>query len=987
MISVSLRRADGCALGVSLMQRTLSFAAAFFILTATTHFAAEPDFRWNADDLTLTFPTPSEDSSGSVPIGNGENAANVWIEKETGDLLLLLARTDSFDGFCRLLKPGRVRVSFGPESPFKEDAFQIQVLDLANGVLRVKGQRGELLVFVDAHRPVFVVQYRGEKSIALQTRLEVWRTEERELSDDEMGGGSQYGLTKDTYAFETPDTILDAEFLKQDGFDHLMWYHRNTMSIWPVTMKQQGFSDVIDKFHDPLLHRTFGGIAAGRSRTNNEFVSFKKSDPLTLTSVSANTHEIFITLHTSQTDTPVTWCNETVKITRNILADYKSFSGENAPLFVAHKKWWNDFWNRSYILVRSSVAAPSGPVLPSCDVPLTLGMSSQPGTAAFVGEMAAPAVYSRALKPEEIRQLASGTEIKEDREYYWDFSTENDAKPGPIEGTLSAKVFDGKTSLQKPHDPNVDLSTALTLACWILTDGNNGGRLIDKCVPGSSETGFLLDLHNGGRFLGKPFTLTLPQPIPTRKWTHVAATFDGRKAVLYVGGKESAFLEVGSPRTPPHEALTRGYALQRYVYACAGRGNYAMKFNGNLFTVERKDGRYTPDYRRWGHGYWTQNTRLMYWSMLAAGDFDLMQAGMRLHTDQMPLAKERNWIFFHRPDSLFNCETAYFWGLPLMGQFGGFDWDKPGEAVFMSGPYIHRHWSGGLEMANMMLDYCTFLEDRKFLKETVVPYADAVLRFYELMSHQRDENGKMLITEATALETWWKCVNPMPDVAGLQCVTDRLLALPEDCMTSAQWEYWTDLRIILPELPIGSVTGNDGVTRRMLLPATKYDEKNNMEVPELYALFPFQIYGIERGELEASRHAFDQRRDKHYRGWGQDEIFAAYLGLADDAAMGLAKRLDTWADGFRFPAMWGPNFDWIPDQDHGGAGMIALQAMLLQSVGDKILLLPAWPKDWDVEFKLHAPRQTVITAKYVGGELVELTVDPPERRKDVIEIK
>jgi len=47
------------------MTRTFP-AVAFLILAATIHFAAEPDFRWNADDLTLTFPTPSEDSSGSV---------------------------------------------------------------------------------------------------------------------------------------------------------------------------------------------------------------------------------------------------------------------------------------------------------------------------------------------------------------------------------------------------------------------------------------------------------------------------------------------------------------------------------------------------------------------------------------------------------------------------------------------------------------------------------------------------------------------------------------------------------------------------------------------------------------------------------------------------------------------------------------------------------------------------------------------------------
>ena len=36
--------------------------------------------------------------------------------------------------------------------------------------------------------------------------------------------------------------------------------------------------------------------------------------------------------------------------------------------------------------------------------------------------------------------------------------------------------------------------------------------------------------------------------------------------------------------------------------------------------------------------------------------------------------------------------------------------------------------------------------------------------------------------------------------------------------------------------------------------------------------------------------------------------------------------------------------------------MQMLQAMLLQYEDEKILLFPTWPKEWDVEFKLHAPR-------------------------------
>ncbi len=53
--------------------------------------------------------------------------------------------------------------------------------------------------------------------------------------------------------------------------------------------------------------------------------------------------------------------------------------------------------------------------------------------------------------------------------------------------------------------------------------------------------------------------------------------------------------------------------------------------------------------------------------------------------------------------------------------------------------------------------------------------------------------------------------------------------------------------------------------------------------------------------------------------------------------------------------------------DQGGVIMIALQRMLLQWDGDRILLLPFWPKELDVSFKLHAPRQTTVECVYRAG--------------------
>ena len=66
--------------------------------------------------------------------------------------------------------------------------------------------------------------------------------------------------------------------------------------------------------------------------------------------------------------------------------------------------------------------------------------------------------------------------------------------------------------------------------------------------------------------------------------------------------------------------------------------------------------------------------------------------------------------------------------------------------------------------------------------------------------------------------------------------------------------------------------------------------------------------------------------------------------------------------------------------------MIGIQEMLLQVDGDKIHLFPAWPKNCDVHFKLHAPKNTTIEAKLKDGKIEFLKVFPEERQKDIVSI-
>jgi hypothetical protein len=129
------------------------------------------------------------------------------------------------------------------------------------------------------------------------------------------------------------------------------------------------------------------------------------------------------------------------------------------------------------------------------------------------------------------------------------------------------------------------------------------------------------------------------------------------------------------------------------------------------------------------------------------------------------------------------------------------------------------------------------------------------------------------------------------------------------------------------------------------------------------------------------KYGTDLPIQKNHVSWHQDAIFCARLGLTEEAAAITIKKLQD--SERRFPIFWGPGHDWVPDHNWGGSGMIGLQEMLMQTVDDKIFLFPAWPKEWDVSFKLHAPYNTTVEGELKGGEIIFLKVIPETRKKDM----
>lgn len=296
--------------------------------------------------------------------------------------------------------------------------------------------------------------------------------------------------------------------------------------------------------------------------------------------------------------------------------------------------------------------------------------------------------------------------------------------------------------------------------------------------------------------------------------------------------------------------------------------------------------------------------------------------------------------------------------------------------------YTNHYFTPILELSMMMLDYYQYTGDAAFARKTLIPVATAGLHFFD-QHFKRDSTGKLLLDPDNAIEMFWKVHNPAPDIAGLHAVLGGVMKLPAGIVDEKTRSHWQKLYNELPPLP--TVT-NNGIT--VLLPYTgpQTAKSFNSENPELYAIYPFRLYGLGKPGIDIAINTFNARKQRAKGCWVQDPIQAAMLGNANEAKDYVYFALTRKDPNLKFPAFWVKGNDYAPDEDNGGNGENGLQQMLMQVDGKKIMLLPAWPVGWDADFKLNAPYNTTVQGRVEKGRLTKLKVTPASRMADIIDM-
>ena len=435
--------------------------------------------------------------------------------------------------------------------------------------------------------------------------------------------------------------------------------------------------------------------------------------------------------------------------------------------------------------------------------------------------------------------------------------------------------------------------------------------------------------------------------------------------------------------------ITRNYTLFRYMLGCNAYGSVPTKFNGGLFTfdpchIDEKQA-FTPDYRKWGGGTMTaQNQRLVYWPMLKSGDFDMMSSQFDFYNRMLKNAELRTQVYWQHNGACF-CEQIENYGLPNPAEYGFKrpEWFDKGVEY---NAWLEYEWDTILEFCQMIL------ETKNYTNADITPYLPLIessLTFfdehYRQLASRRgrkalDGNGQLVLFPGSACETYKMTNNASSTIAALRTVLENYGKKDEMLKT-------------IPPIPLRYIEIKDSLNptaspelKQTISPAVSWERINNVETPQLYPVFPWRIYGVGKENLELARNTYfydpEAIKFRSHVGWKQDNIWAACLGLTEEAKRLTLAKLSTGPH--RFPAFWGPGYDWTPDHNWGGSGMIGLQEMLLQTNGEQILLFPAWSKEWDIHFKLHAPGETIVEATLKDGKVTDLKVLPESRKKDII---
>lgn len=287
--------------------------------------------RWTSKSANVT---------GSMPIGDGTRAANVWVEGNT--LKVLLAAGDAWDENVRQAKLGTLNITFSP-NPYASGSF-VQELKLREGEIVITSGTSPTIttrVWFGANEQTMHVESSAASNFS--TTVDFVNARPSLVTNPSTSNFTFYDLinSEDGVVGVQPTIYPDVVYSRSNKLE---WAHHNSSSTYDEINTMQKLST--SAFADPLTGRTFGGVASG--------AGFTVSSPTRLQSTPSTSNRLDVTLH-SQIDRTSDWLTRWENAITSLASTSASTPIES--LRSAHQTWWGDFWERSYIFATGDADA------------------------------------------------------------------------------------------------------------------------------------------------------------------------------------------------------------------------------------------------------------------------------------------------------------------------------------------------------------------------------------------------------------------------------------------------------------------------------------------------------------------------------------------------------------------------------------------------------------------------------------------------------
>ena len=457
--------------------------------------------------------------------------------------------------------------------------------------------------------------------------------------------------------------------------------------------------------------------------------------------------------------------------------------------------------------------------------------------------------------------------------------------------------------------------------------------------------------------------------------------------------------------------VAKNYAYYLYLMGSASRGEYMVKFNGMLWNTD-------GDTRAWGGSYWGANQSCLYNALLTANKFELINPMFKMYSrmyDACALSARQQW----GSKGIYIAETIGFEGDHAMPDSIASEirelllvnkpWDQRSQAYkdyaggrnrWLSrwnngigkdafGPVTHI-FSRGAKLAYLYWMNYEFTQDKVWLEKSAYPMVKGIAEFYRNFPNlQKAADGKYHIYHVNDNEPIWDGHNTVEEISSMMGILPVAIKASEILNVDADLRpLWKELLQNLSPLPMSNefpeLKGKPVTFVKSLLPVQEGGEASALPDLNTMPIWCFDLATLESKEKEMMKIA-NNTFDCYFPNGINDKTIAGTLTMLPIVGAMLGR-----SDAVKYlipnqmKALTKPVFENRMDCMEGvqamtaerlGRSSEALQNALCQSIPSKpgeptiIRVFPAWPKEWDVQFKLLCRGNFLVSSSSQNGEI------------------